>query len=147
MTTLGAPNGDIDAGDIMNKLQRMQEQIIDEQETYNLLLNLQKEGLMTRDIMAFVNNQSNLRSFNKGPDKLTARRAMSAKITDSYNSLKHKQQERSMLRRACLVSLDNRRHRYNKICKKINVNSQGYQNKKRISLKNLSIRSKVSSEK
>ena len=77
------PEGDIYAGDMMMKLHKVQEQIIDEQETFSLLRDLQKEGLMTRDIMSFVNNQSNLRSFNKRPDKLTARRAMSAKITDS----------------------------------------------------------------
>ena len=98
----GDPVGDTDAGTILKKLREAKRKLIDEQQKFSLLTQLQSKGLVTRDIMSFVSLQSNVRTYDRTPDKLTARRAMSAKINDSYNSIKSKQDRVKQLKTSYL---------------------------------------------
>ena len=105
----GDPTGDIDAENILDELREAKKKLIDEQHKFNLLTQLQSKGLVTRDIMSFVSQQSNVRTYERTPDRLTARRAMSAKINDSYNSIRSKQERFKQLKTSYLGVIDNKR--------------------------------------
>ena len=111
MTTMGDqsdPMSEINAGNMHMKLMDCYIKITEEEERFKLLRSLQSKGLVTRDIMSFVTKQSQLRTFNKKPDRKTARRAMSVKITDSLRVLNHKRNLGRRTKAICLSLLGNR---------------------------------------
>ena len=112
------PDGDIYAGNAFEKLQEIQHEICEEQERFDLLRKLQSKGIFTRDIMAFVKTQAGLRSVNRGPDEPTGKRAMSAKITDSFRTIKTKHEQRKNIKKVCLRLLDGKRYKLRRLCKK-----------------------------
>ena len=69
--------------------------------------------------MSFVTKQSRLRTFNKNPDRSTARRAMSVKMTDSFQVLKYKRELGRLARAKCLRLLGNRKFKLRKVVKSI----------------------------
>ena len=115
------PVGDNDADKLLNDLREAKMKLRKEQQKFDLLRNLQRKGLMTRDIMSFISQQSNARSFSKKPDKLTARRAMSAKINDAYNSIIIKKETVRNIKKACLAVLDNKRFKLRKHMKRMGI--------------------------
>lgn len=93
--------------------------INDEQEKLNLLTTLQSKGLVTRDIMSFVVKQASIRTQNRWPDKLTARRAMSAKISDCYKALQWKRSHRKAIKNTCLDLLGGKKYKLNSLVKSV----------------------------
>ena len=77
--------GPVDAfytGDNTDSLQEKIHKVLEEQERLQLLKNLNKQGLCTRDILSFVVNQADLRTINKELDSITTSDAMKTKIKD-----------------------------------------------------------------
>ena len=122
MTTMGDqsdPMSEINAGNMHMKLMDCYVKISEEEERFKLLRSLQSKGLVTRDIMSFVKKQSQLRTFNKKPDRKTARRAMSAKITDSLRVLNHKRDLGRRTKAICLNILGNKKFKLRKLMRSI----------------------------
>ena len=65
MAPTGETKGDYFARTAHEKLLDIQRIIVKDQSKVNLLLDLRKRGLCTRDIMSFVENQRNLRVVDK----------------------------------------------------------------------------------
>ena len=59
------PVGEINAENMQEKLREVQEKIIEGSDRLQLLTYLKKKGLVTRDIMSFLLNQSNLKTFSQ----------------------------------------------------------------------------------
>ena len=59
------PVGEINAENMQEKLREVQEKIIEGSDRLQLLTDLRKKGLVTRDIMSFLLNQSNLKTFSQ----------------------------------------------------------------------------------
>ena len=122
MTTLATqcdPMSDIDAVNMREKLLGICKGIKEEEEKLNLLTTLQSKGLVTRDIMSFVNKQASIRTHNKWPDRLTGRRAMSAKISDAHKTLQWRRSQNRLLKNTCLRLLGNKKHKLNRWMKSI----------------------------
>ena len=119
------PMSDIDAVNIREKLLEICNKIEEEKEKFELLKTLQSKGLITRDIMSFVIKQSKIRSHDRWPDKLTARRAMSAKISDSYKTLQIKRNQGRVIKNKCLEQLGNKKYKLRSLVKSIRQEIQG----------------------
>ena len=113
------PVSDIDAVNMREKLLGSCKRIKEEEEKLNLLTTLQSKGLVTRDIMSFVNKQASIRTHNKWPDRLTGRRAMSAKISDTYKTLQWRKSQNRVIKNTCLHLLGNKKHKLNRWMKTI----------------------------
>ena len=96
------PVGEINAENMQEKLQEIHEKIVKESDRLQLLIDLRNKGLVTRDIMSFLQNQSNLRTFDKHIDKPTAIRAMNTKIKDARKVLDHRKQQKVEVKKKCL---------------------------------------------
>ena len=117
------PEGEIDAVGIREKLLDSCKKLKDEEQKLNLLTTLQSKGLVTRDIMSFVNKQASIRTYNKWPDNLTARRAMSAKISDSFKSLQRLRVQGKWTKNIYFNILGRNRQKFNRLYKSINMRS------------------------
>ena len=113
------PEGEIDAVGIREKLLDSCKKLKDEEQKLNLLTTLQSKGLVTRDIMSFVNKQASIRTYNKWPDNLTARRAMSAKISDSFKSLQRLRVQGKWTKNIYFNILGRNRQKFNRLYKSI----------------------------
>ena len=112
-------NSGVNHGNFREKLLEAHMKVSDDQDRLNLLQKLQKEGLFTRDIMAFVSGQASLRVIDKNIHEPTARQAMTAKINDAKISLKHHLTERNLMRRKCKAIISNEGFNYSNIMRSI----------------------------
>ena len=113
------PMSEINAGNMHAKLMDSYIKLSEEEERFKLLRSLQSKGLVTRDIMSFVSKQSQLRTFDRKPDHKTARRAMSAKITDSFKVVNYRRKLGRMTKNRCLSLFDNKKFKLRKLIKTI----------------------------
>ena len=95
------PVDEIDPGNMLDKLQEIQNEIVMKEERLRLLKSLQGKGITTADIFSFNKKQADLRVVDKSLDKPTSRVTMSAKIRDAYKSLEMSWCIRQNIRKQC----------------------------------------------
>ena len=98
-------NGEnIYTGEMENKLKQECIQVMDQEQRLSLLLSLKCKGLSTRDILAFIKNQADLRTILKRLDRGTLSLAMESKIRDCKAVLRHHRKERARVTQEFLKS-------------------------------------------
>ena len=95
------------------------EKVNEEQDRLGLLKHLRKEGLCTRDVLAFITNQADLKSTRKDIDMVTCKSAMNEKIKDSRETLKIRQHAKSQAIKNYLADIGGRRFKLRKTIKSI----------------------------
>ena len=112
------PVDEIDPGNMLDKLQEIQNEIIMKEERLRLLKTLRSKGITTADIFAFNKNQANLRCVDKFIDEPTSRVTVSAKIRDAYKSLEQSWSVRRNIKRECKSLLRDKGFKAREIFKK-----------------------------
>ena len=111
--------GDIYSGEKSDDILERFNKVLEEQERLHLLQSLHRGGTCTRDILAFITNQADLRTVNKEIDKTTTKHAMEAKIRDCKKSLTSSIQARSISIKNCLEKMEGRKYKVKKMIKGI----------------------------
>ena len=75
--------------------------------------------------MSFAIKQSKIKSHDRWPDKPTARRAMSVKISDSYKTLQMKRNQGRVIKNKCLEQMGSRKYKLRRLIKSIRQEIQG----------------------
>ena len=109
----------VNAENYLRLLQQSDQKLQEEEVRYNMLLQLQKRGLFTRDILSFGIKQAGRRTYAKGIDTAPLTRAMASKIKDSKRTLAERRIINKQIRRDSLHVLQNRRFLLRKVNKRI----------------------------